>query len=279
MAELYVHIFPNGKRYIGYSSATAKRRFKDHCGLARNGSDLPVHRAIRKYGQDNVVLRVLCIGGLDYILNLEIEAIRLFDTRNPKKGYNVGPGGNLSPVLDERVRLKIRETKSIPENRIRYSTATTAVHARPEFKELHREAVKAAHARPEVKERHTAAVRATFSNPDIIESIRIGTIASWDGERRQSASSYWENYWNDPVASAARRESIATAHSSNAVIENHRAAAQRQHANPGTKGRHVAGVRKACSGTRWITDGVSNRRIRDESTPEGWRFGFTVRTP
>lgn len=52
--EIYVifnHV--NNKPYVGQTIKGYKRRFRKHKEASRRGSDLAIHRAIRKYGEDN----------------------------------------------------------------------------------------------------------------------------------------------------------------------------------------------------------------------------------
>ena len=103
MACLYQLILPNGKSYIGITKKTAEHRFKTHCLNAKNGiteypdyspsqkaiSDkeygldnfgrLPwlssLGEAIRKYGEDNVVVKTLVIANdLEYLQELRPSA-------------------------------------------------------------------------------------------------------------------------------------------------------------------------------------------------------------
>ena len=94
--ELYSLNFPNGKRYIG-CSIESKRRFYFHKRHAELGWNYLVHRAILKYGPDNIKLQILCKGPEDYIKELEIKAIQSYKTWVPKWGiefgYNIQLGG------------------------------------------------------------------------------------------------------------------------------------------------------------------------------------------
>lgn len=49
----------NGKSYIGKTSRTLKKRRKEHIAKAAQGSSLPFHAAIRKYGEKNFLWDII----------------------------------------------------------------------------------------------------------------------------------------------------------------------------------------------------------------------------
>lgn len=49
----------NNKVYIGKTTHKLEYRIKDHLKESNNNSKLPFHRAIRKYGKDKFIWRVL----------------------------------------------------------------------------------------------------------------------------------------------------------------------------------------------------------------------------
>ena len=53
---VYIHIFPNGKRYVGLTTQNPERRWSKGIGykLYRRQYQLPVYHAINKYGWENV---------------------------------------------------------------------------------------------------------------------------------------------------------------------------------------------------------------------------------
>lgn len=103
---LYRLQFPNGKIYLGISCAPAKR-FSQHARRTITGSRLPVHCAFRKYGAENVLLELLCCGERKYIADLEVKMIAALLSQDRRYGYNVTPGGDLSPMTSKEVREKV----------------------------------------------------------------------------------------------------------------------------------------------------------------------------
>jgi group I intron endonuclease len=86
----------NDKRYIGLSCNT-RRRWKDHISTAHNPNSTCksfLHSAIRKYGVDSFVFEKLAEGlPRHQASDLELRSVALFNTTNPKYGYNLKPGG------------------------------------------------------------------------------------------------------------------------------------------------------------------------------------------
>lgn len=105
----------NNKLYIG-KTINPYDRHKTHLysskiGSNRKDSDLPIHRAIKKYGIDNFEYRILCMivtpnrQELHTILNKkERYYIQFYQSSNKLYGYNILDGGNTSPNPGIRVR-------------------------------------------------------------------------------------------------------------------------------------------------------------------------------
>src|ERR1035437_9834737 len=90
-----------GKSYIGVSVNTTQR-FEAHCK-----SRYLIGIAIREWGRALADFRVLACGSMEYIYNLEVEAIRAFGTLTPN-GYNIARGGlpghrHLNPKVCEEI--------------------------------------------------------------------------------------------------------------------------------------------------------------------------------
>ena len=100
LGALYSINFPNGRRYIGMTTAAPEKRFKEHRWLLRSGRapDLPLYRAMKSFGVENVAFQVLAVANSrEYLATIEKNAIRLFDTRSPN-GYNLTDGGDGAPM-------------------------------------------------------------------------------------------------------------------------------------------------------------------------------------
>jgi group I intron endonuclease len=103
-ACLYQLISPSGKKYIG-KTVNFNSRLNAHKTSAKNGKDRPLYRSIRKHGWDNFKKEMLVVGSEKYILDLEIAAIKLFNTRAPN-GYNCTDGGDGISGLIHTDRVK-----------------------------------------------------------------------------------------------------------------------------------------------------------------------------
>lgn len=99
----------NGKVYIGQTN-NLKRRIQEHKHDRRAGHLL--HAAIKKYGFENFEIEILYFGP-EYN-DKEREYISLYDSRNPKKGYNITTGGQDSHGEDNPMAvLTAQQAKSI----------------------------------------------------------------------------------------------------------------------------------------------------------------------
>ncbi len=108
---VYMHISPSGKRYVGITCLKPKKRWANGKGYKKNKYFI---NAINKYGWDNFQ-HIIVAKGLDEETAkwLEIELIRVWDSTNPNKGYNItfgGDGGNGYKPSDE-TRKKMSEAK------------------------------------------------------------------------------------------------------------------------------------------------------------------------
>ena len=131
ICTLYRLTFPNSKIYIGATKFSAEYRFEKHCKYAPTSKN-PSGRAIMKFGRENILVETLAVGSEEYIFDLEIKAIRAFNSTDPRVGYNVTTGGRgiRGIIFTEEHRRKIsvgktgktRESPSV-ETRRRQSAA------------------------------------------------------------------------------------------------------------------------------------------------------------
>lgn len=115
---IYMYKSSSGKYYIGQTTRP-KFRNNEHVSRAFNGSELPFHRAIRKYGMDSFEYSILCritcsnTETLSEILdNLEQYYIVKYNSKVPT-GYNASDGGegNLGIILSSETRAKMSKAK------------------------------------------------------------------------------------------------------------------------------------------------------------------------
>ena len=91
---VYMHISPSNKRYIGITSQkNIKKRWENGKGYKKNKH---FYREIEKYDWNNFKHIIIAKGlDKDTACWLEIELIKVWDTTNKEKGYNINPGGNM----------------------------------------------------------------------------------------------------------------------------------------------------------------------------------------
>lgn len=114
--EVYAHIFPNNKVYIGITSYGAKNRW--HGGYGYKKQQM-MWRAIQKYGWDNIEHKVLFDGLTENeAKQKEIELIALYKSDQREYGYNIRHGGDISAgyKLSEETRDKMSEARKGDKN-------------------------------------------------------------------------------------------------------------------------------------------------------------------
>ena len=107
--RVYVHISPDSKRYYGATKLNINNRW-------RNGKGYKTQKyfweAIQKYGWDNIQHIVIAKGlTKDEAYWLEEELIKIWDTTNREKGYNIALGGESgnSWIPTDETKKKMRE--------------------------------------------------------------------------------------------------------------------------------------------------------------------------
>lgn len=103
MGFLYILDFGNGKSYVGLTTKTPEHRYLCHQRSAKHSS-LAVHRAWRKHGAPS--MKVLAQVEDYDLAACEVRAIKSFGTLVPN-GYNLGPGGEVSPMKNPLVSQKV----------------------------------------------------------------------------------------------------------------------------------------------------------------------------
>lgn len=107
---VYMHVSPNGKRYIGITSQDPKLRWAGGSGYSDN---MHFKSAIDKYGWNNFEHIIVASElSLESACKLESDLISKYDTMNPDKGYNHTTGGNWS-TPDAETRKKLSEHRKL----------------------------------------------------------------------------------------------------------------------------------------------------------------------
>lgn len=107
--SVYIHTFPNGKRYVGITSRDPETRWKRGKNYRNN---IYLTRAFEKYGWDNVQHEIVARG----LTKEEAEAkermlIAFFGSNKPENGYNITSGGECVGKHSIETRRKISEIR------------------------------------------------------------------------------------------------------------------------------------------------------------------------
>ena len=87
--KVYLYTFPDGKRYVGMTKLTLRER--RNVGYQHNE---PLRKVIRELKWNEYKHEILCDGLTEEeACEKEKEYIKLFDTTDPEKGYNISFGG------------------------------------------------------------------------------------------------------------------------------------------------------------------------------------------
>lgn len=170
---VYMHVFPNGKVYIGITSQSPSQRWRDGNGYKAQ----LVHRAIEKYGWENIQ-HIILFNGLSKqeAERKEIELIRIFSANNPNYGYNVENGGNCIGTHSEQTKKKIAESnhrrKISEETRKKQSIAHSGVKMSDEQKRKISESLKGRRFSEETKAKMSAASKGRVVSDKTRQKIR-----------------------------------------------------------------------------------------------------------
>ena len=124
--SVYVHIFPNGKRYFGITCHdNVNRRFQNGFGYR---SQKLLWRAICKYGWENIEHVILHSGiSKEEACDLEIKYINEYNTTCSDFGYNIENGGSAPGKFTDEMRKRASERMK-GENHPMYGKHLTEEH-------------------------------------------------------------------------------------------------------------------------------------------------------
>ena len=114
----------NSKIYIGLSTRGGKFCYFSHISNAKCNSNLPIHRAIRKWGMRNFELKILAsTESFEELKELEIKYIKEYNSNNLNFGYNLTKGGDGSKGIIRSLDTKLKISKTKKEQNIKGSAA------------------------------------------------------------------------------------------------------------------------------------------------------------
>lgn len=104
----------NGKVYIGQTSRSIERRWKEHCCPSEQCPLLK--KAIRKYGKENFsIVQIDSAIDREEANAKEKHWIAFYDSANSEKGYNLSLGGSIGDFNDATL-LKMSESHKGEKN-------------------------------------------------------------------------------------------------------------------------------------------------------------------
>lgn len=111
---VYMHTFPNDKKYIGITCCKPERRWQNGYGYAAQPY---IYNAIKKYGWQNIKHEIICEGlSLEEASKKERELIAYYGSTNKANGYNIDLGGKACGHLTEEHKKKIGAANSGAKN-------------------------------------------------------------------------------------------------------------------------------------------------------------------
>ena len=108
--SVYVHVFPNGKLYIGATRQEPKKRWRSGGGYRNQKA---MYEAILKYGWDNIK-HIVLVSNLKEDMAMEIEKalIEKYSTQDTLYGYNTKDGGQHFGEHSEQFLSNLKERMS-----------------------------------------------------------------------------------------------------------------------------------------------------------------------
>lgn len=167
---VYVHVCPNGKRYVGITTQKPEYRW------GKNGEGYKsqlFERAILKYGWDNITHEVFEVDSKEEMYRKEVELISFYHSNDPRYGYNCSTGGESGfsgYSHSEESRKKISEAMKgksrSKETRKRMSEANKGKIFSEETRKKIAETTRKNHSDPEYREKMSETVKKKWTDPE-----------------------------------------------------------------------------------------------------------------
>lgn len=157
----------NGKGYVGqHRTLNAKRRWLRHFTENEMAKNRPLHRAIRKYGASAFQRKVLWIGPLSKLSEMEVFFIAELGTFiDSGGGYNLTTGGE-EGERSEQTRARISVAVNRPENLLKLREFNRARYQNPLERARTGEAVRLSFENPELRAKRSANIKSRYENPE-----------------------------------------------------------------------------------------------------------------
>lgn len=107
MYSVYVHTFPDGKRYVGATSTDVEYRWGSN---GCNYKNPEMRDAIKKAGWENIKHEVIAVGLTEEEASImERSLIKKYNSADERYGYNISLGGVSSKTMSDRTKQKLRK--------------------------------------------------------------------------------------------------------------------------------------------------------------------------
>lgn len=112
MYTLYMHEFPDGKKYIGVTSKKPDERFGKNGILYKRNTKF--FEEIQRVGWENIEHKILCtVDTLEDAKKKEIELISFYKSNLQEYGFNTEKGGTIHAHSDETKRKMSEKRKGV----------------------------------------------------------------------------------------------------------------------------------------------------------------------
>jgi group I intron endonuclease len=101
----------NGHKYVGQTTQGMNKRWKQHIQESLRMSDKPLHRAMRKYGNHNFMIKEIDECDEKLLDEKEQYWIEHYNTFESAEGYNATSGGQ-RPIFNQETKQKLSEIAS-----------------------------------------------------------------------------------------------------------------------------------------------------------------------
>jgi group I intron endonuclease len=250
----------NGKKYVGQTVRGIKKRLAGHIQYAKNGNRGSVlHKAIRKYGDDNFIIEQICeCNNQEELNNMEMHYILEYDTIiDNKKGYNMTyGGGEYIPSEETRKKMSASQKK-------RFLNLDELEKMRQRTIEQFND--------PQKRENHKNSQIKRFENSEEIQKYRIKMIKYFEDNPKfmENHSNWMKEYYKNPLSrekvSIATKEAMARPK----VRENFLCGIKKSMENPERRKKCGNGSR----GKHWYHKGSISKFFFDNNVPVGWELG------